>query len=72
MAPSSLPLPSREQCYTLTDDQCRKIQEHRDPHARRTNADWEGPFQAELIRHYMAMLSFKQVEEAMKPRLEWS
>ena len=67
-----LPLPSIDQCYSLTDEQCRKIQEHRDPHGRRVNADWEGPYQGELIRHYMAMLSFKQIEDSMMPRLGWS
>jgi hypothetical protein len=72
MGPSALPLPSKDQCYALSDEQCRKIQEHRDPHGRRANADWESPYQCELVRHYMAMLSFKQVEDVMKPRLEWS
>jgi len=72
MASSGLPLPTRDQCYALTDEQCRKIQEHRDPEGRRANADWERPYQPELVRHYMAMLSFKQVEDAMKSRLEWS
>jgi hypothetical protein len=72
MTPSNLPLPSRDQCYALTDEQCCKIQEHRDPHGQRANADWEGPYQCELVRHYMAMLSFKQVADAMQPRLEWS
>ncbi|KAG9249065.1 hypothetical protein BJ878DRAFT_537670 [Calycina marina] len=72
MASPNLPLPSREQCYALSDEQCRRIQGYRDPEGIRTNPEWEVEYQPELIRHYMNMLSFKQIEDAMKTRLEWS
>ena len=72
MASPNLPLPSREQCYALSDEQCRRIQGYRDPEGTRTNPEWEVEYQPELIRHYMNMLSFKQIEDAMKTRLEWS
>lgn len=72
MGSTSLPLPSKEQCYALSDKQCRDIQEHQDPKGLRANSEWEMEYQPELVRHYMNMLSFKQVEDVMKPRLEWS
>lgn len=72
MASRHLPLPTEEQCYGLSDDQCRLIQEYQDPHGRRTNRDWEISHQGELIRYYMLMLSFKQMEDNMRPRLTWT
>ncbi|KAH8587050.1 hypothetical protein B0O99DRAFT_694901 [Bisporella sp. PMI_857] len=66
------PLPTGDQCYALTDNQCRSILKYRDPNGMRTNPDWEQEHQAELVRHYMRMLSFKQIEDIMRPRLTWS
>jgi hypothetical protein len=72
MPSTNLPMPTKDQCYALSDEQCHKIQERRDPGGVRVNSDWEPAYQAELLRHYMAMLSFKQIEDAMKSRLDWS
>ncbi|KAE8441881.1 hypothetical protein EG329_004237 [Mollisiaceae sp. DMI_Dod_QoI] len=65
-------LPSRDQCYALTDEQCYKILELRDPRGIRANKDWEALHQPELIRHYMYMRSFPQIEQLMKSKLDWS
>ncbi|KAF8862974.1 hypothetical protein BDZ45DRAFT_146019 [Acephala macrosclerotiorum] len=64
--------PSRDQCYALTDEQCYRILELRDPRGIRANKDWEALHQPELIRHYMYMRSFPQIEQLMKSKLDWS
>lgn len=70
MEPPSFPLPTQEQCYALTDEQCRMILQYRNPN-KMMNSDWEEESQAELVRLYMTMKSFKSVEDAMKSRLDW-
>jgi hypothetical protein len=65
-------LPTKEQCLALTPAQCRMIQEYLDPQGQRAHRNWEQDHQVNLIRQYMTMRSFPAIEEAMKPRLEWS
>lgn len=72
MASRTLEIPSQEQCFALSDDQCRQIQEFRDPDGSRNYKNWELDHQPELIRLYMTMLSFPHIEQAMKMRLDWS
>jgi hypothetical protein len=48
------------------------IQEYLDPQGQRAHRNWEQDHQVNLIRQYMTMRSFPAIEEAMKPRLEWS
>jgi hypothetical protein len=62
------PLPTAAQCQALSDDQCRLILDYRDPKGVRKNSDWEQGFQAELVRLYMQMLNFNEIEDIMKPR----
>jgi len=65
-------LPTKDQCFALTDEQCRRIQDILDPDERRLQRDWELKHQPELIRLYMTGMSFPQMESAMTPRLIWS
>lgn len=65
-------LPTKEQCLALTPAQCRMIQDYLDPQGQRAHRNWEQEHQVSLIRQYMTMRSFPAIEEAMKPRLEWS
>jgi len=72
MATKNPLLPTKEQCFALTDEQCRKIQEILDPDGIRFQKGWELDYQPELIRLYMTGISFPQIESAMMPRLTWS
>ncbi len=65
-------LPTREQCFALTDEQCRKIMDLLDEKGIRARKDWEYELQPELVRLYMTMWSFPIIETYMKPKLEWS
>lgn len=69
MASSNWPLPSKEQCLALSDEQCRKIQEHLDPNGIRINKDWELEHQPELVRLYMRLLSFNKIADAMASKI---
>jgi hypothetical protein len=68
----NLPLPTQDECYALSDDECRLIQQYQDPYSERIYKEWEPKYQAELVRHYMRMLDFNQIEAAMKPTLVWT
>jgi len=72
MATKNPLLPTKEQCFALTDEQCRKIQEILDPDGIRFQKGWELDYQPELIRLYMTGISFPQIEFAMMPRLTLS
>ncbi|TVY31479.1 hypothetical protein LSUB1_G008903 [Lachnellula subtilissima] len=72
MAPPGLPLPSKEQCFALTDEQCHKILLHRDPDDARANKTWELLHQPELVRLYMTRISFPQIRDYMKSKLDYS
>ena len=65
-------LPTKDQCFALTDEQCRKIQDDLDPDGTRPQKSWELQYQPELIRLYMTGMSFPQIESTMTPRLTWS
>jgi len=65
-------LPTKDQCFALTDEQCRRIQDILDPDERRFQRGWELKHQPELIRLYMTGMSFQQMVSAMTPRLTWS
>jgi hypothetical protein len=71
--PTSPPLPTREQCFSLSEAQCHKILLHRDPNNTRANKNWELVHQPELVRLYMTMISFPQIRDSMKQNLDyWS
>lgn len=72
MAPSGLPLPSKDQCFALSDEQCQKILLHRDPDDTRANKTWEFVHQPELVRLYMTRISFPQIRDYMKSKLDYS
>ncbi|KAG4432907.1 hypothetical protein IFR05_011600 [Cadophora sp. M221] len=65
-------LPTQAQCRSLTDNQCRRIQDIVDPRGTRAHAYWGTPHQLDLIRLYMAMKSFLQIESDMKGKLDCS
>ncbi|CZR67512.1 uncharacterized protein PAC_17411 [Phialocephala subalpina] len=66
-SPRSHLVPTWQQCMSLTDQQCRRIQALRDPNGIRANSTWEERHQDKLIRLYMTMMSFNQIETAMQP-----
>lgn len=70
-APSNPERPTEEQCFALTDEQCRQIQALVDPDGIRLR-NWEFEYQPELIRLYMTGMSLARIESAMAPRLTWS
>jgi hypothetical protein len=70
MASSNWPLPTKEQCLALTDEQCRKIQQLCDPNGTRINKDWELVYQPTLVRLYMSLLSFTKIQAAMASKIE--
>ncbi|KAG4439034.1 hypothetical protein IFR05_005498 [Cadophora sp. M221] len=72
MASQNYLLPTLAQCQSLTDDQCRRIQDILDPQGIRANKDWEPQHQYELIRLYMTMKSFNQIENAMRKKMACS
>lgn len=72
MASKNPLLPTKDQCFALTDEQCRKIQDVLDPDGTRPQKSWELQYQPELIRLYMTGMSFPQIESTMTPRLTWS
>jgi len=72
MASKMTELPTQEQCYALTEEQCRRIQDIRDPDGTRNYKNWEAQHQTELIRLYMTMLSFPHIEQQMRTKLDWS
>jgi len=72
MAPVNSLLPTRDHCLALTDEQCHQILEHRDPQGSRANKDWELQHQPQLVRLYMTMLSFPDIQKAMGSKLDWS
>lgn len=72
MAARMTELPTQEQCFALTDEQCKRIQHIRDPEGTRNYKNWELQHQMELIRLYMTMLSFPHIEQAMRSKLDWS
>jgi hypothetical protein len=72
MASRTPEIPTQEQCFALSDQQCRRIQDLRDPEGVRNYKNWELQHQPELIRLYMTMLSFPHIEQAMKSKLDWS
>jgi len=72
MASRALEIPTQEQCSALTDEQCRRIQELRDPDGVRNYKNWELENQPDLIRLYMTMQSFPHIEQAMRAKLDWS
>lgn len=72
MASQNYLLPTVAQCQSLTDDQCRRIQDILDPQGIRANKDWELQHQYELIRLYMTMKSFPQIENAMRKKMDCS
>ncbi|KAH7327298.1 hypothetical protein BKA65DRAFT_65489 [Rhexocercosporidium sp. MPI-PUGE-AT-0058] len=72
MASSDYLLPTVAQCESLTNDQCRQIQDILDPQGIRANKDWEISHQYDLIRLYMTMKSFNQIEHAMKKKMDCS
>lgn len=65
-------LPTKDQCFALTDEQCRRIQDILDPDEGRFQRGWELKHQPELIRLYMTGMGFPQIESTMTPRLTWS
>ncbi|CAG8960547.1 hypothetical protein HYFRA_00008267 [Hymenoscyphus fraxineus] len=69
--PPSPPLPTREQCFSLSEAQCHKILMHRDPNNERANKNWELVHQPELVRLYMTMISFPQIRDYMKQKLDY-
>ncbi|KAF4626646.1 hypothetical protein G7Y89_g11509 [Cudoniella acicularis] len=70
-SPSCPPLPTKDQCFALSDSQCHKILLHRDPDNSRANKNWELVHQPELVRLYMTMISFPQVRDHMKTKLDY-
>ena len=65
-------LPTKDQCFALTDEQCRRIQDILDPDESLFQRGWDLKFHPELIRLYMTGMSFQQMVSAMTPRLTWS
>jgi hypothetical protein len=65
-------LPTKKQCFALTDEQCRTVQALVDPDGKRLQRNWEFEYQPELIRLYMTGMSFPRIQSAMAPRLTWS
>ncbi|PVH77674.1 hypothetical protein DL98DRAFT_265190 [Cadophora sp. DSE1049] len=72
MASRNFLLPNAAQCDSLTDDQCRMIQDILDPDGIRAYKDWAFPHQNHLIRLYMKGMSFNEIEKAMRRRLDCS
>ncbi|KAH8669490.1 hypothetical protein BGZ60DRAFT_36270 [Tricladium varicosporioides] len=65
------PLPTKDQCFALSDGQCHRILLHRDPDNSRANKNWELVHQPELVRLYMTMVSFPQIRDHMKTKLDY-
>ncbi|KAH7413058.1 hypothetical protein BKA64DRAFT_344157 [Cadophora sp. MPI-SDFR-AT-0126] len=65
-------LPNAAQCDSLTDEQCRMIQDILDPDGIRTYKDWAMPHQSHLIRLYMKGMSFPDIAKAMRRRIDCS
>jgi hypothetical protein len=70
MASSNWPLPTKEQCLALSDEQCRKIQQLLDPDGTRINKDWELVHQPTLVRLYMSLLSFTKIQAVMESKID--
>lgn len=69
MASRNLQLPDQEECFALTDEQCRRIMDYQDPNGIRSNRDWEAEHQPLLIRLYMAMWIFPDIEHYMQSKI---
>jgi len=57
---------------SLTDEQCRRIQNILDPDGIRTYKYWAIEYQPELIRLYMSLESFPDIATTMRGKMDWS
>jgi hypothetical protein len=67
--PEDYPLPTIQRCRgfpMLSDKECYEIQTHLDPYGTREHQNWQRDFQPEIIRQYMYMKSYPEIEEALK------
>jgi hypothetical protein len=69
--PPSVLLPTNDQCMALTDEQCFRLLELRDPKGEALNRNWALHHEPELVRLYMSMISFPQIEQRMRSKLDW-
>lgn len=62
-------LPTEEECFSLTNEECIRILDIVDPDGFRAQRNWELGHQPQLIRLYMTMQSFLQIERFMRSEL---